>query len=458
MKIYNTLTRQKENFEPIQKGKVGLYSCGPTVYNHLTIGNLRTYLMSDLLVRVLRLNGYDVNQVMNITDVGHLTKEETDSGEDKMEKAATKEGKTPEEIASFYTKSFQTDFETLNILPPSKYLKATDHINQQIALIEKLLEKGFAYETDSEVYFDTSKLSDYGKLAKLNIEGLEAGARVEVGQKKNPTDFALWKKTVGENANHIQRWPSPWGEGFPGWHIECSAMSAKYLGQPFDIHTGGIDHIPVHHTNEIAQSEAAEGNPLANYWVHGEFLVIGDNERMGKSLGNFITLQSLVDSGIDPIAYRYWCLTVHYRQKLAYSEDALKAAETALSRLRQTYQSIPTEAETGVTEIEEQIKEALSDDLDAPKAVALIWEMVRNGNYNEGQVKKTLTWFNDLLSLELDKEVTVEVTTEAQKLIDEREEARTNNDWETADNLRNELEKLGYTIKDTDKGPIVGKK
>lgn len=458
MKIYNTLTRKKEEFKPIQDNKVGLYSCGPTVYNYVHIGNLRTYLMSDLLVRVLRLNGFEVNQVMNITDVGHLTKEETDSGDDKMEKAATREGKTPEEIADFYTEAFKADFEKLNIVNPNKYVKATDHIAEQIALIEKLFEKGFAYETESEVYFDTSKLSDYGKLAKLDIKGLEAGARVEVGQKKNPTDFALWKKTVGENANHIQRWPSPWGEGFPGWHIECSAMSTKYLGQPFDIHTGGIDHIPVHHTNEIAQSEAAEGKPLANYWVHGEFLVIGDNERMGKSLGNFLTLQSLIDSGIDPIAYRYWCLTVHYRQKLSYSEEALRGAGTALSRLRQIYQSLPGGAEQGVVEIEEKIKEALSDDLDAPKSLALIWEMVRNENLNKAEVKKTLAWFSDLLALDLDKTESVEITDEAQKIIDEREEARKKSDWSKSDELRNKLEELGYTIKDTDTGPLIGKK
>jgi cysteinyl-tRNA synthetase len=458
MKIYNTLTRNKEEFKPINDNKVGLYSCGPTVYNYAHLGNLRTYLMSDLLVRVLRLNGYDVNQVMNITDVGHLTKEETDSGEDKMEKAASKEGKTPEEIADYYTKSFQSDFEKLNILAPNKYTKATDHIAEQIALIEKLFKKGFAYETDSEVYFDTSKLADYGKLAKLDIAGLEAGVRVEVGQKKNPTDFALWKKTVGENTNHIQHWPSPWGEGFPGWHIECSAMSTKYLGQPFDIHTGGIDLIPVHHTNEIAQSEAAEGKPLANYWVHGEFIVLGENERMGKSMGNFLTLQSIVDKGIDPIAYRYWCLTVHYRQKLSYSEEALKGAGTALSRLRQIYQTLPDEAQVGVSEVEEKVKQALCDDLNAPKAIAMIWEMVNNEKNDKAQIKKTLSWINELLSLDLDKIEHVEISEEVQQIINAREEARKQNDWNKSDELRNKLEELGYTIKDTDSGTVIGRK
>lgn len=460
MKLFNTLTRQKEEFKPIVEGQVGMYSCGPTVYNFVHLGNLRTYIMSDVLKRVLRMNGYEVKHIMNITDVGHLTIEETDSGEDKMERSAAEQGKTVQEVADYYTAAFLDNVRQLGIIPPNNYVKATEHIPQQIAMIKQLMKLGYAYETDEEVYFDTSKLSDYGRLAQLDVAGQQAGARVDVGQKRNPTDFALWKKLVGENAKHAQHWPSPWGEGFPGWHIECSAMSVEYLGQPFDIHTGATDLIPVHHTNEIAQAEAANGKPLANFWVHGAFLVLGkpgEEERMGKSLGNFQTLQDVIDRGIDPLAYRYLTYTTHYRQLLYFSSDSLDGAATALGRLRRVYQDLPDAGEHGVVEVEAEIKAALSDDLDVPRAVALVWEMVRSGKYHPAEVKATLHWFSDLLELDLGNMEVIDVPAQVQLLVEEREQARIDKDWEKADALRARIEEMGFTVNDTDAGAKIGR-
>jgi cysteinyl-tRNA synthetase len=298
LELYKTMDREKKLFNPIAPSTVSLYTCGPTVYNYAHIGNLRTYVFEDVLKRVLQYNGYQVNHVMNITDVGHLT-DDADSGIDKMEKGAAREGKSAWDIAKFYTEAYQHDLANLNIEPPTTWCKATDHIPEQIALIQKLEHKGFTYRTPDGIYFDTAKLPDYGKLAKLDLKHLQAGTRVDIGEKKNPTDFALWKFSDYDTKRQME-WDSPWGIGFPGWHIECSAMATKYLGQPFDIHCGGIDHIPVHHTNEIAQSEVAEGKPLANYWLHGEFLLI-DNDKMAKSGENFITLQTIKDKGINPL-------------------------------------------------------------------------------------------------------------------------------------------------------------
>ncbi|MEK7623556.1 MAG: cysteine--tRNA ligase, partial [Patescibacteria group bacterium] len=330
--LYNTLTRRKETFEPLRDKAVGLYTCGPTVYNYAHIGNLRTYIFEDILKRALVANGYDVRHVMNITDVGHLT-DDADFGEDKMEKGAKREDKSAWEIAEFYTQAFKKDVQELNILPPDIWCKATDNIAEQIAMVQTLIDKGVTYETADGIYFDTTKISDYGKLARLRAQTLQPGKRVEMGEKRNPHDFALWKfSPTGEKRQ--MEWEAFGRKGFPGWHIECSAMSIKYLGEQFDIHCGGIDHVPIHHTNEIAQSETATGKkPWVRYWLHGEFLNIAET-KMAKSGENFITLQTIKDRGISPIAYRYFLLQTHYRKQLNFSWEALQAAETGLGNLR----------------------------------------------------------------------------------------------------------------------------
>ena len=322
--LFNTLGRQKQEFIPIKKGKVGLYTCGPTVYDYAHIGNLRSFIFEDILKRVLQYNNFKVKHAMNITDVGHLVSD-SDEGEDKMEKGSRRTGKTAWEIAKFYTLSFKKDLADLNVISPAVLCKATDHIKEQIALIKKLEKKGFTYQTVDGIYFDTSKLNDYGKLADLQHQELKAGIRVDLGGKKNSSDFALWKFSPKHEKRQME-WKSPWGVGFPGWHIECSAMSVKYLGQPFDIHCGGIDHVPVHHTNEIAQSEAATGKPMANFWLHNEFLNLKD-AKMSKSGENFITLPSLIEKGYSPLAYRYFLLQAHYRKQLIFSFEALTAAQ-----------------------------------------------------------------------------------------------------------------------------------
>ena len=330
--LYNTLTRKKEEFTPLHPPKVGFYSCGPTVYHDAHIGNLRAFVFADTLKRILRADGYRVFHVINITDVGHLT-DDGDDGEDKMEKGARREGKSVWEIARHYTDAFLHDIHALNVEDPDIWSKATDHITEQIAQIQAIEKKGFTYRTEDGIYFDTTKLKDYGKLAKLNIEQLEAGARVEVGEKRHKTDFALWKFSP-KNQKRAMEWPSPWGIGFPGWHIECSAMSSKYLGEQFDIHTGGADLIPVHHTNEIAQAECAYGKkPWVKYWLHNEFLV-NEKGKMAKSAGDFLTLQSLIDKGYPALAYRYFLLTGHYRQQLQFSWGALDSAKQSLERLK----------------------------------------------------------------------------------------------------------------------------
>src|SRR3989344_3757465 len=322
LKLYNTLTRKKEIFKSILDKKVGLYTCGPTVYLYQHIGNLRSYVFSDILKRVLLFNGYNVRHVVNVTDVGHLTSD-ADVGEDKMEKAAQKEGKTAKDIAHFYFSVFKNDLEKLNILQPDLWPKATEHIKEQIGIIKILEKKGFTYETEDGIYFDTSKLKDYGKLARLNIKGLKEGARVDVRGKKNKTDFALWKFSGDEKRQ--QEWGFKGRMGFPGWHIECSAMSMKYLGKHFDIHTGGEDHIAVHHTNEIAQSEAATGNKFVNYWLHGAFLTF-KGEKVSKSKGGLYTVSELEEKGYSPLDFRYLCLLTHYRKSLNFSLENLDAA------------------------------------------------------------------------------------------------------------------------------------
>jgi len=457
--LYNTLTRRLDEFKSIKKKKVGLYTCGPTVYNYAHIGNLRTYVFEDILKRTLAYNGYKIKHVMNITDVGHLT-DDADAGEDKMEKGSAREGKTAWDIADFYTREFRTDMDELNILPPNIWCRATDHIKEQIKLIKKLEKKGFTYATSDGIYFNTSKLSDYGKLANLQNQELRAGVRVDVGDKKNITDFALWKFSPKLQKRQME-WTSPWGIGFPGWHIECSAMSAKYLGQPFDIHCGGIDHIPVHHTNEIAQSEAANDGRLANYWMHGEFLLMG-SDKMAKSGDNFVTLHTLQEKGISPLVYRYLLLQTHYRKQLTFSWEALTSAQNGLHHLYQLAKKLKTEKEfstdskkiEGQQKIKKQFTDTINDDLNIPNAFGLIWEAIKEGKIS----KETLLNFDKIFGLQIKevmekKEATL--SEEISILVAERDQARHKKDWDRSDELRLQLEKLGYKVEDSKEGTKI---
>lgn len=455
--LYNTLTRKKEKFEPINPPYVGMYTCGPTVYNYAHIGNLRTYIFEDILKRVLLYNGYIVKHVMNITDVGHLTSD-ADEGEDKIEREAKKERRSAWEIAEFYTEAFKRDIKKLNILEPDIWCKATEHIKDFIDLILILENKGYTYKTSDGIYFDTSKLPDYGKLAGQDLESLLPGARVEYNpEKKNPTDFALWKFSPKDVKRQME-WDSPWGVGFPGWHIECSVMSTKYLGQPFDIHCGGIDHIPIHHTNEIAQSEAAYDKPMAKYWLHGEFLVMGD-KKMAKSEGNFVTLSDLEEKGYHPLAYRYFCLTAHYRTPLRFTWTALEGSQRALNRLYENIKRYPKKEVEFHKEYEERFHKAINDDLDMPKALAITWELIKDDNISPEIKRATLLQFDKVLGLSLDNppEIKVEVPEEIWQLLEERETARKNKDWKKADEIREEIKKRGYIIEDTPQGPRIRK-
>ncbi|MFA6215847.1 MAG: cysteine--tRNA ligase [Patescibacteria group bacterium] len=445
--LYNTLTRKKSDFKPIAGKTVGLYACGPTVYNHAHIGNLRTYLFEDLLKRVLLYNGYKVKHVTNITDVGHLTSD-ADVGEDKLEKGARREGKTVWEIAEFYTQEFKKNLKDLNILEPSVWCKATDYIKEQIDLVKKLEKKGLTYKTADGIYFDTSRYPEYAKLANLNLAGQKAGARVEVNpEKRNPTDFALWKFSPKDSKRQME-WDSPWGKGFPGWHLECSAMSLKKLGSEFDIHCGGIDHIPVHHTNERAQNWGITGREAVKFWLHGEFLVI-DSGRMGKSEGNLIILQTAIDKGFDPLAFRYLCLQTHYRQKLNFSWEALQAAQNGLVELKNKIRALGIIEKMVKGKIIKSFKRkfvlAINDDLNLPKALAIIWELTKSGEKPQ-DVKETLIDFDKVLGLGFDK-VSL-IPEEIIKLANERQQAREKREWEKADELRKVIEGKGYVIDD----------
>ena len=439
LKLYNSLTRKKAEFKPLNGDSVSLYTCGPTVYNYLHIGNLRTYVFEDVLRRVLQHNGLTVNHVMNITDVGHLT-DDADSGEDKLEKAAKKEGKDVWELSQFYTKQFQKDFAALGILTPTKYTLATDYIEQQIALVNTLEEKGFTYSTSDGVYFDTSKFKKYGKLmGEANLKGLQEGARVEKNSEKlNPTDFALWKFSPKDSKRQME-WDSPWGKGFPGWHVECSAMAQSELGDTIDIHCGGIDHIPVHHSNEIAQSEAAAGKPFAKWWCHGEFLVI-DEARMGKSKGNFITLGTLVKKNYDPLAYRYLLLQTHYRKQLNFTWESLDAAQKTLEKMVARLATVtPTPMRHDA--LYHDIEKALNDDLNAPKAIGIIWKALKKRGPVDPDIVATILLFDDILGLDLAakvarKKATQDLPKNIQKLLDAREDARLKKNWEESDALR----------------------
>jgi len=449
LKLYNTLGRKKQEFKPIKKGQVGMYTCGPTVYWYQHIGNLRSYIFSDILKRVLKYNRYKVKHVMNITDVGHLTSD-ADEGEDKIEKAAIKEGKTAKEISDYYWKIFREDFKKLNIIEPDIWCKATEHIKEQIELIKKIEKKGYTYRTNDGIYFDTSKLKDYGKLAKLNIENLQAGKRIAVGEKKNKTDFALWKFSE-EPGKRQQEWKSPWGIGFPGWHIECSAMSMKYLGETIDIHTGGEDHIPVHHTNEIAQSESATGKKFVNYWLHGAFLT-SKGEKISKSKGGLYTISELEKQDFLPLSYRYLCLTAHYRTQLDFTIENLQNSQNSYNRLKNIISEIKDDKRTNKEYLEE-FEKAMNDDLNTPKALQVLWKLVRD---EKAQGKyQTIKKIDEVFGLDLLKQEKISVPENIKNLVDEREKARANKDWKKADELRNKIKSLGYQVSDTNEGAKI---
>jgi len=450
LKLYNTLTRKKETFKPIKAKEVGFYSCGPTVYWFQHIGNLRTYVFNDVLKRVLEYNGYKVKHVMNVTDVGHLTSD-ADEGEDKMEKAVSRENKTAKEIADYYLKIFREDLEKLNITEPNIWCKATEHIKEQIELIKKLEEKGYTYKTSDGIYFDTSKLKDYGKIALLNVENLKAGARINLGEKKNKTDFALWKfsEKPGERQ---QEWKSPWGIGFPGWHIECSAMSMKYLGDNFDIHTGGIDHIPIHHTNEIAQAEAATGKKFVNYWLHGAFLTF-KGEKVSKSKGGLYTINELEEQGYNPLEYRYICLLTQYRSSLDFSLENLNAAKNGYESLKNKVSLIDEKAKgSDGNEYTKKFEKAINDDLNIPLALQSLQLLLKDENVSGKAKTEIIGKMDEVFGLDLLKKEKVSVPSEVKKLAEERLSAKKKKDFKLADELREKINKLGFAVNDNADG------
>lgn len=460
LKLYNTLSREKEEFTP-QKEKVTMYSCGPTVYNYAHIGNLRTYVFMDLLRRALSYDGYKIKGVMNITDVGHLLSD-ADEGEDKMVTASKRMNKSPYEIAEFYSGIFFKDLAALNIGKPEIIAKATDHITDMIKYVEKLIELGYGYETSDGIYFDIGAFPDYGKLSRLNLDEQIAGARVEVNsEKRHPADFAIWKKASPE---HIMQWDSPWGKGYPGWHIECSAMSKKYLGQVLDIHTGGVDHIPVHHENEIAQSEALEGKKTVNYWLHGEFMLV-DGGKMSKSLGNTYTIDQLIERGYRPLDFRYFCLNAHYRKKLNFTFESLDASATAYSRLLGLICAHREGANKTESEKLEKFKNefvaAINDDINIPLALGILWTMLKEPFSKD--IYSLALEFDKVLGLDLIKatkenEQQEEVPTEIENLAKERVQAKKDKDYKKSDELRAQIDSLGYTIVDNKDGYTITKK
>ena len=452
----NTLTRKKDLFKPIDKKEVRIYSCGPTVYKDATIGNMRTSIFQDVLRRVLSYNGYKIKHVMNITDVGHLVSD-GDEGEDKMIKSAREEHKSPKEIAEYYTKLFFDDLKLLNIETPEIVCKATDHIKDMLEYVETLVEKGYAYETSTAIYFDVSKLDKYPILSNLNLEDQKAGARVEVDpEKRNPYDFALWIKAPEK---HLMKWDSPWGPSYPGWHIECSAMGQKYLGEQFDIHTGGIDLIPTHHENEIAQSKGYCGKIPANYWLHGEYLLI-DGGKMSKSLGNVYLVKDIIDRGYNPLSFKLFSYSSHYRNKLNFTWEGMDAADKSLERLKNGYKlhlngtdNIEDEV---VSEYEERFHRAINDDLNMPLSMSVVWEVIRY-NKKSPKLANLLLKFDEVMGLKIDDENAKQedIPEEILKLMEERKIARDNKNWKESDRLRDLIKSKGYEIKDTKDGMEV---
>ena len=476
LKLYNTLTRKKEIFKPIKPGKVGLYACGPTVYSYAHIGNLRTYIFEDILRRTLEYNGYEVKHIINITDVGHLTSD-ADTGEDKMEKSAQKENRSIWEIAKEYTDAFKRDIKKLNIKDPSVWTKATDYIDEQLELIKELEKKGFAYLISDGVYFDTSKMNDYGKLWGSKDVQLIAGASIEVVEgKKNPSDFALWKLTP-PGVKRQMEWDSPWGKGFPGWHTECVAMAKAELGIPFDIHCGGIDHIQIHHTNEIAQSEIAYGKIPSRFWMHGEFLDL-KSEKMSKSKGNVIRIKTLEERGINPLAYRYLCLGAHYRTKITFSWKALEAAQNGINHLTSSIASLEKDKNEIVNIKKEKDKflEIINDDLNTPKALAFLQDIIKDKELSDSQKYALAMEFDQIFGLNLykkKKKKHLTATKISYYIISEEDELpekekiddliikqvryKKEKNWKKADEARKKIEEIGYNVKDTEKGLVIEK-
>ena len=460
--LYNSLTRSVEDFKPLTPPHVGVYTCGPTVYSFNHIGNFRTYMLGDLLVRTLQLSGFDTTYIMNFTDVGHLTGDNlgnADLGEDRMESAATKEGKTVWEVSQFYIDAFLEDFENLNMQPPTQFVKATDLIQEQIELIQKLEQKGFTYQTSDGIYYDTSKFPTYGQLSSL--DQIKEGARVEVNPEKlNPRDFALWKFSDPSEKRQME-WESPWGVGFPGWHIECSAMSMKYLGESFDIHTGGMDLKETHHPNEIAQSEAVTGKKFVNYWMHGAFLLV-NGEKMSKSKGNVYRIYDLIKQGYDPLAVRYLYLQTHYRQEMNFTFPGLDAAQNALNHLRSDMLSL-TPSDAVNEEYKQKFLDALSDDLNTPQALSVVWEMLKS-EIDSGEKLMTLFEMDTVLGFNLKeyfetvgKKLAEPIPQEVLDLVEERRLHRKSKQYVAADHIRNKIKKLGYDIVDDGKSTQVKK-
>lgn len=459
LRIYNTLTREKEDFEPSNGKEVRIYSCGPTVYSYAHIGNFRAYIFMDTLRRVLKYDGYTLKHAMNITDVGHL-ESDADEGEDKMLKAAKKEHKDPYEIAKFYTDAFFKDFELLNIDKPEIICKATDHIKEMLQYVEEIMANGYAYETSRGIYFDISKLDKYPVLSTRKIDEQIAGARVAVDEeKRNPEDFALWIKAP---ENHIMKWESPWGLSYPGWHIECSAMSRKYLGDEFDIHTGGIDHIPTHHENEIAQSKGATGKIPAKYWMHCNYLQVNGG-KMSKSLGNVYTISTLIEKGINPLAFKLFCFSSHYRNKINFTFEGIESANKAYARLKEGYnkhrEGTEQVDEKVVNDFKQKFEEAINDDLNMPMAMGIVWDIIKYPIKSK-KFADLLDKFDEVLGLKIaekDKNTNNVIPDKVMKLVEERKLARESKEWEKSDILRDEIQKLGYIVKDTKNGTEITK-
>ena len=460
LRVYNTLTRKKEELVPIKPNQVSMYTCGPTVYKLATIGNLRAYVFMDELRRVLEYDGMKVKSVMNITDVGHLVSD-GDDGEDKMEKSAHETGKTPLEIAETITAQFMQDIDALNIKRPTVTPKATDNIPEMIEVVKALLDKGYAYETEDGIYFSVEKFPEYGKLSGVNLEEHRHGARVEVNSfKRHPIDFALWKKAA---PNHLQQWDSPWGRSFPGWHIECTAMGVKYLGERFDIHTGGVDHIPIHHENEIAQGECWLGHKIVNYWMHNEFLLV-DGGKMSKSLGNNYLLSDLQAKGYAPVVFRYFCLNVQYRQKINFTWEAMDAAKTAYNKLCAqlvAHKNSPEKTDKAILDdFTKKFEDAINDDLNVPLAIGVLWTMLKQPKSKD--IYNLALKFDKVFALDFDKvkeeKVEIDVPDEVVALAEERLAARKAKNWAESDRLRNEIAERGYAIKDTATGYEITKK
>ena len=458
--FYNTLTKKKEKFEPQEENEVRMYSCGPTVYKDATIGNMRTNIFQDVLRRTLRYNNYTIKHVMNITDVGHLVSD-GDEGEDKMIKSAKEMHRSPLEIAEYYTKLFFEDLEKLNIEKPEIICKATDHIQDMIKYVEKLIENGYAYETSTAIYFDVSKLDEYGILSGIKLEEQKAGARVDVdSEKRNPADFALWIKAP---ENHLMKWDSPWGLSYPGWHIECSAMGQKYLGETFDIHTGGIDLIPTHHENEIAQSKGVCGKIPARFWMHGEYLLINGG-KMSKSLGNVYLVKDIEERGYEPLAYRLFTYSSSYRNKINFTWDAMEANAKALVKLRESYQKHMQGnediSENIISEFEEKFHKSINDDLNMPLAMSVVWDVAKYPKKSK-KLAELLLKFDTVMGLKIDMQIEdkdSQIPDEIIKIAEKRKEARENKNWAESDRLRDEIEAKGFYVEDSKAEYIIRRK